>query len=135
MKKALAKSKSQSRKSGEPATEAVREATLEEIVGLTGKDPLIALAEVACGKLACTVCNGVGHIKRAGFAQTCARCQGTRRETVPASAMLNARHKLAAFFYGPRKAEETGEPEDEPPQRSLTVRFVGRHGDQEPERG
>jgi hypothetical protein len=132
MNNARGNSRSESRKSGEPATEEVRETTLEDIVRLTGKDPLIALAEIACGRLECTGCNGAGVIQSARAEQRCPRCQGTKRETVSSTAMLNARHKLATFFYAPRKAEETSEAEDQPPRRLLTVRFVGRDGQKEP---
>jgi hypothetical protein len=123
---------------------ALRAATLEEIVRLTGKDPLVAFAEAACGKWECTGCNGTGYIERDSNQKTtegtytartaCARCQGTKREKVPATAMLNARYKLATFFYAPRKPVETSAAEGTPPQRCVVVEFVGPDGDEELER-
>lgn len=139
-----AKSKLQFESESE-SQETVRAVTLEDIVRLTGQDPLVAFAEAAYGRLACTDCNGVGYIERESnqirtdgtcIERTeCGRCQGTRREKVPATAMLNARYKLATFFYAPRKPVEVSEPEGEPPTQGILVEFVGRHGDEETERG
>jgi hypothetical protein len=121
MKKTRSRSESQSGKS-------VRAAALEEIVRLTGKDPLVAFAEAACGRLECTGCNGAGEIQRGGAHQTCPRCHGSKREKVSATAMLAARYKLATFFYAPCKDMEPSEAEVPPPPRFLTVRFAGRDG-------
>jgi hypothetical protein len=46
----------ESRSQSESET-ALRAATLGEIVRLTGKDPLVAFAEAACGKWECTRTN------------------------------------------------------------------------------
>lgn len=131
------------------SNDAARAAALEKILRLTGKDPLIAFAEAACGALECTGCNGAGIIKRDAAQmeffdgpskEICARCQGTKREKVSATAMLNARYKLATFFYAPLKAVEMSVPESGPegapqPQHGIIVRFAGRHGDEETDRG
>jgi hypothetical protein len=140
MKRAKSKSESESE-----SNEAVGPVTLEDIVRLMGKDPLVAFAEAAGGRLECTECNGLGYIERESDQQTidhtyterteCKRCRGTRREKVPATALLNARYKLARFFYGPRKAVEMSEPQGASQQHVVTVEFVGRDEDEERERG
>ena len=128
MNKANSKSDSKSR-------EALLAATLEEIVRVTGKDPLVAFAEAACGMLECPACNGAGRV--GDPRKTCKRCQGTGREKVPPATMVNARYKLATFFYGPRKATEAADREGqgEPPERFLTVRFTGPDGEPDPDLG
>jgi hypothetical protein len=135
MKRAISKSHSE-------AEQALRAATLEEIVRLTGKDPLVAFAEAACGMLECTGCNGAGIIERdpeqlelfgGDRKELCTRCQGSKRENASATAMLDARYKLAKFFYAPLKAVETREAEGTPPERFVTLRFAGRDGDEESE--
>jgi hypothetical protein len=138
MKRANAKSESESHS-------AARAAMLEEVVRLTGKDPLLGFAEAAHGRLQCTGCNGAGYIERETNQKTidntyierteCKRCQGTKREKVPATAILNAQYKLARFFYAQRKAVETSESEAAPPERFVTLRFDGPDGEEEPERG
>jgi hypothetical protein len=132
MKRAKSKSESPPLRAGlesESNNNAVRAATLEDIVRLTGKDPLVAFAEVACGRLECTRCNGAGEIQRSGARDTCPRCHGSKREKVSATAMLAARYKLATFFYAPRKAVEASGAPSQPPERFLTVRFIGRDGE------
>jgi hypothetical protein len=112
---------------------AIRAATLEEIVRITGKDPLVALAEAACGSLECTGCNGTGEIQRRDARRACPRCHGSKREKVSATAILAARYKLATFFYAPRKAVEASGAPSQPPERFLTVRFTGRDGEKVPD--
>jgi hypothetical protein len=68
-------------------------------------------------------------------AKTNSKSESRKSGEPAATAMLNARYKLDTFFYAPCKAEEISEPEDDPPARPFTVRFIGRHGDQAPERG
>jgi hypothetical protein len=146
MKRAKSKSESPPVRAGleSESQEAVRAATLEDIVRLIGKDPLVAFAEAACGILECTGCNGAGIIERDPMQlklfggperELCARCQGSKREKASVTAMLDARYKLAKFFYAPLKAVETRGPEGQQQQHVVTVEFVGRDEDEERERG